>query len=100
MRLRRHQIRTVLISLCSLKLIPALTNKTAAAALQHDLNNPTNMTMTSIDATTWGEIRTYFGIPNPNCTTVTIGGVATIPQADLSCLNVLWKYFVPLNGCT
>ena len=96
MRLRRHQIRTVRISTCSLKLIPSLTNKTAASELNHDLLNPTNQTMTGIDTTTWGEIRTYFGIPNPNCTAP--GGY--ISGVDLTCLNILWKYFTPLNGCT
>ena len=52
--------------------------------------------MTGIDTTTWGEIRTFFGIPNPNCTAP--GGYIT--GANLVCLNILWKYFVPLNGCT
>jgi hypothetical protein len=96
-RLRRHQVRTVSVALGRLKLIPNLTNTTAAAELKHDLLNPTNQTMTTIDDTTWAQIRTYFGIPNPNCDTTHKGYIS---GSELTCLGILWKYFVPLNGCT
>ena len=96
--LQRHQIRTVPFSLFSIhKVIPTLTNKTAAAELTHDLNNPANQTMTGIDTTTWSQIRTAFGVPNPNCSKP---GQTYISGSELSCLGILWKYFVPLNGCT
>ena len=96
--LQRHQVRTVSQPLFSLKnVIPTLTNKTAASELTHDLNNPTNQTMTGIDTTTWKQIYTYFGVPGQNCSTA---GQTYITGSGLTCLGVLWKYFVPLNGCT
>ena len=98
LHLQRHQIRTVSVLLSRInKVIPTLVNKTAAAALTHDLNNPTHQTMTGIDVATWKQIYTYFGVPGQNCSKT---GQTYISGSGLTCLNVLWKYFVPLNGCT
>lgn len=86
----------VIMTKHSLDNIDKLANKDAANQLKADLNieDDSKRTMKEIDTTTASQLFGIFNLKDPGCDK---NKDNVIKGDELTCLNKIWKYYVPPN---